>query len=129
MSRLSTMLVLLLCTILLVVRSMDMHVHLCFDGQEAPVSVHFEDGAELNEHLTEITLQHHDLDVDVVSHLSNKPTKVDLPLVTLAFSVILLVFGLFGRPLLASPRSLNFRYRSRPYFTPPLRGPPILSVS
>jgi hypothetical protein len=129
MPRLSALLVLLLCTILLVVRSMDMHVHLCFDGQEAPVSVHFEDGAELNEHLTEITLQHHDLDVDVVSHLSSKPSKLNLPLVVLTFAVLLLAVSFLGKPPLAIRRSLNFRYRSRPYFTPPLRGPPIHSVS
>ncbi len=129
MPRLNTVLVLLLCTILLVVRSTDMHVHLCFDGQEPAVSLHFEDGAELSAHLTEVSLQHHDFDVDVVSHLSSKPSKSDLPLFALIFSALLVAFALVGTPLLARVRSLHFRYRSRTYFTPPLRGPPIHSVS
>jgi hypothetical protein len=129
MPRLRTFVILLLCTILVVVRSANMHVHLCFDGQEAPVSLHFEDGAELSEHLTEITLQHHDLDVDVVSHLSSKLPKLDLPIVALIVSALLVAFALLGKPPLAIARSLQFRFQSRPYFTPPLRGPPLHPVS
>ena len=129
MPRLSTLFVLLLCTILPVVRGTEMHVHLCFDGQEPAVSLHFNDGAELSEHSTEVTLQHHDLDVEMTSHLSSKPSKLDLPLFALVFSALLVAFGLLGKPPLARVRSLHFRYRSRPYFIPPLRGPPINSVS
>jgi hypothetical protein len=128
MNRCVTCAVILLCTIFLVIQSTDAHVHLCFDGQEPAVSIHIENGHELNEHLTEVSLDHHDLDIDLGVNSSTKLPKVDLPVLALLFSVLLLVFDLRGTPPLARSRSTRFRYQSPAHFRPPLRGPPILSV-
>jgi hypothetical protein len=90
--------------------------------------VHVENGAALSEHLTEVKLDHHDLDVDVGDNTVGKLPKVDLPAMALLFAALLVVFNLLGRPPLALVRSTRFRYQSPSHFRPPLRGPPSLSV-
>ena len=128
MSRTGTWVVALLCIILLMVRSVDAHVHFCFDGDEAPVTLHIGDGVALADDLKDSASGHNDLDVDVASGLSNKLPKTDLPMVAVFFAALLIVFKLVGAPPLARARSTRFRYQSPFRFKPPLRGPPILSV-
>ena len=128
MNRLGIWGVALLCIILLMVRSVDAHVHFCFDGREAPVTLHIEDAAALTDDLKDFAPGHNDLDVDVASGLSNKLPKADLPVIALLFAAILIVFNLFNAPRVARSRSTRFRYQSPFHFRPPLRGPPTLSV-
>ena len=128
MNRGVTLFVILLCTIFLVIQSTDTHVHLCFDGQKPAVSIHVESGTELNEHLTEVGLNHHDLDIDLGVNSITKLPKVDLPILALLFSALFIAFNLLGKPPLDQSRSTRFRYQSPSHFRPPLRGPPALSV-
>jgi hypothetical protein len=128
MNRGVTLFVILLCTIFLVIQSTDAHVHLCFDGQKPAVTFHIENGAELNAHLTEAGLNHHDLDIDLGVNSITKLPKVDLPVLALLFSALLIAFNLLGKPPLARSRSTRFRYQFPSHLRPPLRGPPALSV-
>lgn len=128
MNRLGTLCVFVLCIIMLVVRSSDAHVHLCFDGQAPPVTVHFENDAEPVGQFLEAKLQHHDLDIDVGADLVSKLPKLDLPFLALLFTSFLVVAALLGKPPLAISRSARFQLKPPSYLRPPLRGPPIHSV-
>ena len=128
MNRLGTSCVFLLCIIMLVVRSADAHVHLCFDGQAPAVTVHFENDAEPAEQFTEATLQHHDLDIDVGADLVTKLPKLDLTFLALLFTAFLVVAALLGKPPLAISRAARFHLKPPSYLRPPLRGPPLHSV-
>lgn len=97
------------------------HSHLCFDGQEPPVTVHMD---TLGEHLQHASdEQHVDADVDLNQLLIVKIIKVDLPVLIVA---ILLLALLFKRHSLLIPfRSLVF-YSRVTNLRPPLRAPPVI---
>ena len=118
----------LLCTIFLMVQGTGAHEHLCFDGQEPAVSIHFGDGAEISPDSSDVQLAHHDLDVDLGQNSSSKLPKVDLPVLGVLFAALFIAFDMRGKFFLARSRSVRFRYRSPYYFSPPLRGPPSFSV-
>jgi len=119
---------LLLWTIVLAVltvRASDTHLHLCFDGQEPPTSVHFADASIHNDddHDDE---NHADKDLDPLVGVLLKSGDAD-PELALPVSVVALVLLLPLQrdvlpidfdpvPLAAGPPS---------HLRPPLRGPPV----
>lgn len=117
----------LMCVLLLIVRVAGPHLHLCFDGQEAPASVHFLDVGL--HHTASHGAPHRDTDVslavDGVSKTGKQISFDDLPIVLLAALLVWILFQTprrFVLPLLpalipASPAFLR----------PPLRRPPQLT--
>jgi hypothetical protein len=98
------------------------HVHLCFDGQEAPAAVHLvDDTGHLSEHVP--GSQHDDVDVDLQSQAAlSKSAKHDLPAID---AIVVWTLALDQcAPTFDAPAS-DADPRSAPlYLHPPLRGPP-----
>jgi len=110
---------------LLVVRIGDIHLHLCFDGLEAPTTVHFADASVHQDDEHPPGEAHADEDVDpfLGTLVKKADFDADLALIPLLFVLALLApplrtspVRLFtAAPVVASPFSLR----------PPLRGPPL----
>lgn len=121
----SRFLIALVCVALVALRVGGLHVHMCLDGSEPPLSLHVADSGI--HHLDEIAAgeAHTDRDLAIASDLAvKKPfADVDLPLIV-AFGVLLWF-------VLARPREL-LRFSSPPVrirsarnrLRPPQRGPP-----
>lgn len=115
------------------------HVHLCFDGQEAPASVHLVDGKDHSHHSqhshhsrhshdsqgdSEHAEDHDDLDVDVPNPALAKTVKYD----DLAAIVTLTGWAAsFGAPKCVAPTSGTgiIATPHPPFSRPPLRAPPL----
>lgn len=107
----------------LVTRLGGVHLHLCFDGQEPPATLHASDGGEHHDahHLGE---QHSDKDVDLlgVVLLKKSPGSLELPIL-LAACIVLLLLSPASRG--QWPRNAFYRAFPQPFrLRPPLRGPP-----
>ena len=97
------------------------HGHLCFDGQEPPMTVHMDMLGDHPEHGSKE--KHIDADVDLSQLALAKLIKIDLPLLT---AIALLFAVLFEKTLVSivlysrifSSYSIGLR--------PPLRAPPAL---
>lgn len=98
------------------------HGHLCFDGQEPPVSVHMEMMSEHADHHA-IDEQHVDADVDLSQPFLAKLTKIDLPLLIVA-AILLAV--LLGKTSVAISRYSPTYSSRRTGLHPPLRAPPVI---
>jgi hypothetical protein len=96
------------------------HGHLCFDGQEPPVTVHMHTLGEHTDHAA--AEQHVDADVDLSQPLLAKLTKIDLPLVLAA--ALLLAVLLEKTAFIVSHYSHIYASR-RAGLRPPLRAPPV----
>lgn len=99
------------------------HVHLCFDGQEAPAAVHWlEDGHPTTGH-HEDDAEHADVDVDVPTPALSKSLKHDA-------AAAIGAAPSFGHLYIRAPspptaRTPSLERRAPPaYHVPPLRGPP-----
>lgn len=98
-----------------------LHSHMCFDGQEPPVTVHVHNPGDHADH--DISEQHVDADLDLSQPLLIKLVKIDLPLL---IAVALLLAALFEKVSVTRPSySLNYTSR-RSGIRPPLRAPPSL---
>ncbi len=98
------------------------HGHLCFDGQEPPVSVHMEMmGEHADHHATDE--QHVDADVDLSQPFLAKLTKIDLPLLITAALLLAVLFQ--KNSILVFRYSPTYSTR-RAGLRPPLRAPPVL---
>ena len=100
----------------------DISIHYCFDGQEPPVSVHFE---KLNGHPDhqDQDQQHSDVDREVLSDiLLTKLPDQDQPLF---LSALLFLFA-FVAPSRqqASPDNISLHWQVPTSLRPPLRAPP-----
>lgn len=97
------------------------HGHLCFDGQEPPMTVHMDMLGDHPEHGSQE--KHIDADVDLSQLMLAKLIKIDLPFLIAA---ALLFVALFEKPIISvvvyslifSSYSIGLR--------PPLRAPPAL---
>ncbi|HOY22372.1 MAG TPA: hypothetical protein PK002_04425 [Cellvibrio sp.] len=96
------------------------HGHLCFDGQEPPVSVHMHTLGEHTDHA--VDEQHVDADVDLSQPFLAKLTKIDLPLLIAAALLLAVLFEKVS--LVASNYSPTYSSR-RTGLRPPLRAPPV----
>lgn len=109
----------------LFVRLGDAHLHLCFDGQEPPATVHvMEDTAHHDDGAGTGVSEHNDQDINLFDAvLAKKAGAADFLL--LAIAVILLLL-----PRLSVRQKVFFApvqtVASLPlFFHPPLRGPPL----
>lgn len=97
------------------------YAHLCFDGQEPPLSMHLQlqHMDELEHHPDEV---HQDIDVEFLQSVIAKLHKIDLGLVLLAVLTLLLV----PRPRTIATAAYRVVLPSRtPHTWPPLRAPPL----
>jgi hypothetical protein len=121
----SRFLIALICVVMVSLRVGGLHVHMCLDGSEPPMSFHVADSGM--HHLDELDSSgtHSDRDMALASDVVVKKPFGDLDLFLLAAFGAILLFLLAPRrellPLLPPPlpvRSARIRLR------PPLRGPP-----
>lgn len=121
----SRFLIALLCVAMVALRVGGLHVHMCLDGSEPPMSFHVADSGV--HHVDEIAADasHEDRDLAIASDLVVKKPFGDFDLSLLAAIGVLLLF-LIARPRELRPFSpLTVRVRSaRTRLRPPLRGPP-----
>jgi hypothetical protein len=108
----------------LAVRVSDTHLHLCFDGHEAPASVHIADASvhHDNPHDKEGRA---DTDVNPFVGAFVKKADVDTDLALLAVVAVLglLIPAIREIPSIRAP--LIHGVRSPFWLRPPLRGPPL----
>lgn len=125
LARRSRLLIVTLCVAVAVLRVAGLHLHLCMDGSEPPISMHFEDAGV--HHLDEASAgdAHTDRDLTVAADVVVKKPIDTLDLSLLGAFYALLLY------LLARPREcpafvpLSVPVRSaRTRLRPPLRGPP-----
>jgi hypothetical protein len=114
-------LMLLVAVALLLARVGGAHLHLCFDGREAPATMHLED-AGLHHTTPGASQAHQDLDITAAGGLLS---KLNLDLLGAVFAVFF-----FGPLLLVAckliPAARLPYFSPLPHFLrPPLRGPPL----
>jgi len=97
------------------------HGHLCFDGQEPPVTVHMHALGDHPEH--DSNEKHVDADVELGQLMLAKLSKIDLPLLIAA---ALLLAVLFEKITIVTPRYSHAHSARRAGLRPPLRAPPAL---
>jgi hypothetical protein len=98
------------------------HVHLCFDGQEAPASVHTgHDGGQA--HHGDEQGNHDDVDVDLRGDGVAKSFKPDLPAITPSIVFVLPAVVDVAEPLTLEPGTR--RGPDPPHTRPLLRAPPL----
>jgi hypothetical protein len=109
----------------LAVRLADTHLHLCFDGQEAPASVHLADASVHHDEEHDDGAGHADKDIDPFIGTIVKSDDDAQPLFALIVGTLLTI------DLLPPDRSVPALDRETPlashppfYLRPPLRGPP-----
>lgn len=99
------------------------HGHLCFDGQEPPLSLHMD---MLGDHVEHLAHENHtDADVDPGQLALAKLLKLDLslPLVAALLLAVLLV-----NPAVFISRYARFYIHRHNGLRPPLRAPPFFPV-
>lgn len=96
------------------------HGHLCFDGQEPPVTVHMDMLGNHPEHSSDE--KHFDADVDVGQLTLAKLSKIDLPLLIAAALLLAVLFEKVS--LVVSLYSHTYSSRLSG-LRPPLRAPPV----
>ena len=96
------------------------HGHYCFDGQEAPVSVHMDVMGDHPEHHADE--EHQDADVEMLPSVIAKLSKIDVSLVLLAVLSLLLV--LYPQGFIRAQYAFSLPHKV-PHHWPPLRGPPL----
>jgi hypothetical protein len=119
------LLVTLLCVAVVALRVGGLHLHLCMDGTEPPVSFHVADSGV--HHLDEADAgeAHADRDMAIASDVVLKKPFGDVDLALLAAFCALLLFMLARRREVSPFPALPARVCSaRPRLRPPLRGPP-----
>jgi len=124
----SRFLIATLCVAMLVLRIGGLHVHMCMDGTEPPLSFHVEDSGIHHLDETSAAEEHADRDVGLVSEVVLKKPfgGLDLGLVAAFFALILLL--LTRQHELPAFPSLPGKVRSAwNRLRPPLRGPPRLA--
>lgn len=117
----------LLCSLLLVLRIGEAHLHMCFDGKEAPASLHLVDVGI--EHADEIGVGHQDKNISIGAGELSKPRVSDFDLPPILLAVLLALFVATATrvaPLRGVPAGV---VRAVSWLRPPLRGPPLTALS
>lgn len=117
----------LLCSLLLVLRIGEAHLHMCLDGQESPVALHFVDVGF--EHPFDEGAEHNDTNVSMgagdLAKLKLSSLELDLPVALLLVLAVLLAGVVTRSP---HPRKASTAFvRSISWLRPPLRGPPLMA--
>ena len=124
--RLQSWLLTLLC-VLLLLRVEGAHLHLCFDGNEPPASIHLLDIGIHHGSEPGMSAPHQDQDVSLSDEALFKASQpgFDFPPVLLA---ALLLWALLRTPIrLTPPSSTPVAPSASRVLLPPLRGPPSLT--
>jgi hypothetical protein len=109
----------------LAVRLADTHLHLCFDGQEAPTSVHLADASVHHDIEHEDGPAHADQDIDPFLGTIVKSDDDAQPLFALIVGTLLTIELLPpDRAVPALDRETTLATTPPFYLRPPLRGPP-----
>ena len=124
----SCLLISLLCSLLLLLQVGGAHLHLCFDGQEPPATLHLVDsGLEHSPGLASLQHQDEEVDIGLASLLKKSLSALDIPPVA---------YAAFVRPLESrSQLVLRSGHGRGPSFIdvtrllPPLRGPPPQTIT
>jgi hypothetical protein len=108
----------------LTVRASDTHLHLCFDGQEPPTTVHFADASVHDDDHHEGE-SHTDKDLDPFVGMFSKSEQTDSD-VALAITVgtLVLLLPVDGDAQPADHEPLLVVANPSFHLRPPLRGPP-----
>jgi hypothetical protein len=121
----SRFLIATLCVAMFALRVGGLHIHMCMDGSEPPLSFHIEDSGI--HHLDETSAgdEHADRDLGLASDVVVKKPfgALDLPLVA-AFCALLLFLLARPREQHAFPFLPAIVRSARNRLRPPLRGPP-----
>jgi len=120
--------VLLLCSVLLVMRIGGAHWHLCFDGQEPPVSIHVADSS-FEHSVIGVDGQHHDQNVEIGLASLVKHGSADFDIPPLVFAMLLLWAAFPRLPVPRTRKVLAPSYFDLSLLLPPLRGPPAIAIS
>lgn len=123
----------LACLTLLFTQMGGAHLHLCFDGQEPPASLHLSDanhhddhhGGHHDRHHAAGETPHSDLDVPLANDVLSKPVKPILDLSLILLAVLWLGALSFTRDRIPPPDPTRLRAFSTFLLLPPLRGPPL----
>lgn len=119
---------LLLWTVVLAVvavRLTDTHLHLCFDGQEPPASVHLADASVHHDDDHDDGVAHADQDIDPFIGTLVKSDDDPQPLFALIVGTLLTIELLPpDRTVPALDREIPIATDPPFYLRPPLRGPP-----
>jgi hypothetical protein len=119
-------LITLMCLALVIARISGAHLHLCFDGNEAPVTFYLAD-SEPHHEGDGAKVHHRDAEASATGDALSKSAKslFDLPLFLLS---ALLLWSAFRTVYRFPPTySASARPIALPYLRPPLRGPPLLT--
>jgi hypothetical protein len=110
----------------LAVRMTDTHLHLCFDGQEAPTSVHFADASVHHDEQHDHDGQaHSDQDIDPFVGTVVKADDDGQPLFALIVGTLLAIDLIPpDQGILPLARETPLAVHPPSYLRPPLRGPP-----
>lgn len=115
----------LLCVSVLFMRVSGVHMHFCFDGSEAPTTVHMADAGLHDDHGPPEPIQHADLEVQFDNVLA-KGLKLGLDLPALLAALALGFLLLQSARIVPGGRSVGaFVPLPLPFLRPPLRGPPL----
>lgn len=100
-----------------------MHAHLCFDGQEPPVSIHMHIADDGHDHHPQET--HNDQDIELQQWVITKINKLDffLPLL-IAVALLLMLITAFKPFFIYS----NCYLQTRSALRPAVRAPPFFSA-
>ncbi|HEU4778926.1 MAG TPA: hypothetical protein VFS58_03510 [Steroidobacteraceae bacterium] len=122
------LLIAVVCVALLALRVGGLHVHLCMDGSEPPLSVHVADSGVHHLDEAEEGDAHADRDVAIAADAVLKKSSGELDLTLLAALGALLLFVLMRpRPRLTFAPVPARATSARAHLRPPLRGPPRLA--
>lgn len=115
----------LLCVALLCARVGGPHLHLAFDGGEAPAHVHTE--VQTGHHAEHHGDAHENLDISLIGDALAKSGKLllDLPVLLLAAFWLSVLFAASRLIVAAGPPRLLTS--SIHFLRPPLRGPPLIA--
>jgi len=114
----------LLALVLVVARMGDAHLHLCFDGQEAPATVHVSESAPHHSADTD-SQAHNDKDVDAYGDAVAKKSGDTDTWALAAFFLLLLLLPRVQILLRVTAETPPSAFRLPLFFRPPLRAPPL----
>lgn len=100
------------------------HAHLCFDGQEPPVTFASDVMTGMQFHHDDDT-EHKDVDISLIKLVIVKLFKIDLPIVLAVFALLLLSSSPQRH---VSNREFSSPLRRFYQLRPPLRAPPLFSA-
>ncbi len=117
----------LLCSLLLVLRVGEAHLHKCFDGNESAASLHFIDVGV--EHSVEAGVEHQDSNIKITTAELSKPPLFDFDIPPVLLLALLFLLAATTGPVALIRKASVGWVRAASWLRPPLRGPPLTALS